>query len=152
MRTVSLEKQIAGIINNGKVISKEDFGKESEIRTIESGNFKCSAPMEYVAELLANARRMSRKKPERYPVPKTQNILAFLSNNRDVIPYFVKMVEKGKSVNWFKQQICLNFPETANQILKDAVYGNKANMQYACDTMPPACKAYADREICKGKH
>lgn len=92
MRTVSLEKQIAGIINDGQVLRSEEYrmwGETVEIKTIKDGNFKCTVPMGYMKELLANARRMSRKKPEKYPVPQTQNILAFLSNHREVIPYYV---------------------------------------------------------------
>lgn len=64
MRTVSLEKQIAGIINDGQVLRSEEYrmcGETVEIKTIKEGNFKCTVPMGYMQELLANARRMSRK-------------------------------------------------------------------------------------------
>lgn len=105
MRTVSLEKQIAGIINEGQVLRSEEYrmcGETVEIKTIKDGNFKCTVPMGYMKELLANARRMSRKKPEKYPVPQTQNILAFLSNHREVIPYYVKMIKEKKPLSWFQ--------------------------------------------------
>ena len=107
MRTVSLEKQIAGIINDGQVLRSEEYrmyGKTVEIKTIKEGNFKCTVPMEYMKDLLANARRMSRKKPEKYPVPQTQNILSFLSNHRKVITYYVKKI-KAKSASSFTLQI-----------------------------------------------
>lgn len=153
MRTVSLEKQIAGIINEGQVVRSEEhqkYGEKVEIRTIQKGNFKCTVPMEYMAELLANARRMSRKKPEKYPVPHTQKILAFLSNHRQVIPYYVKMI-KGKSSSWFKQQIRLNFPSNAEAILKEAIYGSKSDLDHVLMTMPPALKEYASKDISDNK-
>lgn len=146
MRTVSLEKQIAGIINDGEVIRSEEYkryGEKVEVRTIQQGSFKCSVPMEYMSELLANARRMSRKKPERYPVPQTQNILAFLSNHREVIPYYVKMI-KEKSSSWFKLQIRMNFPENAEAILKEAKYGSPSEEEHVLMTLPPAWKKLAE--------
>ena len=144
MRTVSLEKQIAGIINDGQVLRSEEcrmYGETVEIKTIKEGNFKCTVPIGYMKELLANARRMSRKKPEKYPVPQTQNILAFLSNHREVIPYYVKMI-KEKSTSWFKQQIRKNFPEKAESILKEATYGSDSELRHVLITMPRAWGKY----------
>lgn len=149
MKKVSLEKQIAGIINNGHVSNSKTihrYGEETEVRAIQEGNFKCTMPMVYMKDRLAYARRLSRKKPERFPVPNSQKILAFLSAHREVIPYYMKMAGK-KNSNWFKQQISLNFPDEAETILKDAIYGNKSDMQYAIATMPRAWKKYADRDI-----
>lgn len=148
MRTVSLEKQIAGIINDGQVLRSEEYrmyGKTVEIKTIKEGNFKCTVPMEYMKDLLANARRISRKKPEKYPVPQTQNILAFLSNHREVIPYYVKMI-KEKSASWFKQQIRKNFPEKAESILKEATYGSDSELRHVLITMPRAWGKYINEE------
>lgn len=148
MRTVSLEKQIAGIINDGQVLRSEEYrmyGKTVEIKTIKEGNFKCTVPMEYMKGLLSNARRMSRKKPEKYPVPQTQNILAFLSNHREVIPYYVKMI-KEKSASWFKQQIRKNFPEKAESILKEATYGSDSELRHVLITMPRAWGKYINEE------
>lgn len=153
MRTVSLEKQIAGIINEGQVVRSEEYkmyGEKVKIKTIQQGNFKCRVPMEYMTELLANARRMSRKKPEKYPVPQTQKILAFLSNHREVIPYYVKMI-KGKSSSWFKQQIRLNFPANAEAILKEATYGSYSDLDHVWMTMPTALKEYASKDISDNK-
>ena len=69
MRTISLEKQIAGIINNGKIISSEEkwsvYG-EGEIRTIQQGTFKCTIPMKSVDELLKISRAISRKMRNRF--------------------------------------------------------------------------------------
>lgn len=51
MRTVSLEKQIAGIINDGQVLRSEEYrmwGETVEIKTIKDGNFKCTVPMGYI--------------------------------------------------------------------------------------------------------
>lgn len=148
MRTVSLEKQIAGIINDGQVLRSEEYrmcGETVEIKTIKEGNFKCTVPMGYMQELLANARRMSRKKPEKYPVPQTQNILAFLSNHREVIPYYVKMI-KEKSTSWFKLQIRKNFPEKAESILKEATYGSDSELRHVLITMPRAWGKYINEE------
>lgn len=145
MKRVSLEKQIAGIINDGQVLRSEEYrmyGKTVEIKTIKEGNFKCTVPMEYMKELLANARRMSRKKPERYPVPKTQNILAFLSNHREVIPYYVKMIKENKPLSWFKIQMIDNFPEKAQAIIKESVTGTNSDLQHVLATMPPAWAKY----------
>ena len=140
MRTISLEKQIAGIINNGKIISSEEkwsvYG-EGEIRTIQQGTFKCTIPMKSVDELLKISRAISRKPSIKFPIPITQKILAFLYNNKGVIPFYKEMAE-GKGRRWFENRIYENFPEDAKQILKEAIYGTQSDIEYAMATMPPA--------------
>lgn len=150
MRTVSLEKQIAGIINDGQVLRSEEYrmwGETVEIKTIKDGNFKCTVPMGYMKELLANARRMSRKKPEKYPVPQTQNILAFLSNHREVIPYYVKMIKEKKPLSWFQIQMIDNFPEKAQSIIKESLTGTRSDLQHVLSTMPTAWIKYTAQTV-----
>lgn len=139
MKKVSLEKQIAGIIKNGKIISSEEkwsvYG-EGEIRTIQQGTFKCTIPMKSVDELLKISRQ-SRKPSIKFPIPITQKILAFLYNNKGVIPFYKEMAE-GKGRRWFENRIYENFPGDAKQILKEVIYGNQSDREYAMSTMPPA--------------
>ena len=146
MRTVSLEKQIAGIMNNGQVLRSEEYrmhGETVEIKTIKQGSFKCTAPMDYMAELLANARRISRKKPEKYPIPQTQKILTFLYNNKKVIPFYKQLAE-GKGSTWFKNRIAENFPDDAKRILNEAYYGTESDRIYAISVMPAAWEKYTN--------
>lgn len=141
MKRVSLEKQLAGIINNGKVISSKSYGDE-EIKTIQHGTFKCTIPANSVAELLKASRNMFRKSPEKYPVPTSQKILSFLYENKKVIPYFVEMVNTGKGSRWFENRIYINFPEEAKQILKKAIYGTASDRRHVLETMPRALEPY----------
>lgn len=103
--------------------------------------------MGYMKELLANARRMSRKKPEKYPVPQTQNILAFLSNHREVIPYYVKMIKEKKPLSWFQIQMIDNFPEKAQSIIKESLTGTRSDLQHVLSTMPTEWIKYTAQTV-----
>ena len=140
MKRLTLEKQIAGIIKDGKIISSEEkwsvYG-EGEIRTIQQGTFKCTIPMKSVDELLKISRSISRKPSIKFPIPITQKILAFLYNNKGVVPFYKEMAE-GKGRRWFENRIYENFPDNAKQILKEAVYGTQSDRKYAMSTVPLA--------------
>ena len=146
MRKVSLEKQIAGIINSGKVINSEELRSvygDDELRTIQRGTFKCTIPMKSVEDLLRISRNKFRKSPEKFPEPRTSKILGFLYKNKSVIPYYIQLAE-GKDCRWFKNKVWENFPDDANRILKEAVYGNYSDMKYAISVMPVAWKKYCN--------
>ena len=136
MRRISLEKEIAKIINDENAI--ENRG----IKIIKNGSFKCELPADYMNEILANARRISRNKQERYPVPKSQKVLAFLSNYKEVIPYVVEMVKKKRTSEWFRNQMFIHFPDKAKEINSNYYFGTRSDLRYALDTMPKAWEKY----------
>lgn len=140
MRRISLEKEIAKIINDENAI--ENRG----IKIIKNGSFKCELPADYMNDILANARRISRKKQERYPVPKSQKVLVFLSCYKEVIPYVVEMVNKKKTSKWFQKQMHIHFPDKAEEINSRLYFGTFSDLRYALDTMP---KAWGKYEILK---
>lgn len=146
MKRASLENQIAGIINNGKVINSEEFRSwygDDELRTIQHGTFKCTIPMKSVEDILRASRNMYRKAPQKYPEPITAKILGFLYNNKNVIPFYKQLAE-GKDYYWFKNKIWQNFPDDAKRILKEAIYGNESDRKYAMSVMPVAWKKYCN--------
>lgn len=146
MKRVSLEKQVATIINNGKVINSEELRSvygDDELRTIQHGTFKCTIPMKSVEDILRASRNMYRKAPEKYPIPITQKILTFLYNNKNVIPFYKQLAE-GKGSTWFKNKIWQNFPDDAKRILKEAIYGSESDRKYAISVMPVAWEKYCN--------
>lgn len=145
MKRVSLENQVKEVLNNGKVIEAKEmdtvYGNVC-MTTIQYGTFKCKLPISEIANTLKHARSMSRKPAEKFPVPASQNILAFLYKFKNVIPYYIEMVHSGKGRQWFENRMYINFPEEAKEIMRSAVFSTESDRKYALSIMPKAWEPY----------
>lgn len=145
MKRVSLENMMKEVFNNGKVIKTETkdtvYGNEC-MTTIQYGTFKCKLPVSGISATLKYAKSMSRKPAEKFPVPASQNILAFLYKFKKVIPYYIEMVHSGKGRKWFENRMYINFPEEAKEIMRSAVFSTESDRKYALSTMPKAWEPY----------
>lgn len=107
MKRVSLENMMKEVFNNGKVIKTETkdtvYGNEC-MTTIQYGTFKCKLPVSGIAATLKYAKSMSRKPTEKFPVPASQNILAFLYKFKKVIPYYIEWYIQEKAGNGLKTE------------------------------------------------
>jgi len=142
MKRVSLENMMKEVFNSGKVIETKETIYGDLMTTIEYGTFKCKLPVSAIAETLKQSKSKERKHTERFPVPVSQKILAFLCRYKKAIPYYMEMVKSGKGRQWFENRMYLHFPEEAKEIMRNAFFGTESDRKYAISTMPKAWESY----------
>lgn len=145
MRKVSLEKEIAGIINQESIEKKciNTYWGNVTVKTVNSGNFKCTFPVSDQKEILARSRRLMRKPILKEKIPESQKILYFLSIYKEIIPLYVEMVKKNHTSLWFRRRVWEIFPKEAKEILDKSYFGiSQSDRMYAISTMPRAWGQY----------
>lgn len=132
MKKVSLEKQIAEIVNNGNCV--ED---ESNIIEVKTGNGKYTFPSSSKESLIKAARNMFRKAPDNDPVPVPQKTLAVLNEHRDIIPLYRQYTKR--------HEIIFAMEKTGNYKMREAekiVYNLcMSDKEYILSIMPKAWQA-----------
>lgn len=145
MRKVSLEKEITGIINQESIEKKtyKYLLDDITVKTVNSGNFKCTFPVSEQKEILARSRRLMRKPILKEKTPESQKILYFLSIYREIIPLYIEMVKKNHTSLWFRRRVWEIFPKEAKEILDKSYFGiSQSDRMYAISTMPRAWEQY----------
>lgn len=133
MKRVSLEKQIAEIVNR-KGIYVEEASNLIEVET-ECGKYTFPASSKDI--LLKNARNMFRKAPDKDPVPVPQKTLAVLNEHRDIIPLYRQYKQR--------HSLIIAMEKTGNYTIREAekiVYNLcMSDKEYILSIMPKAWQA-----------